>query len=419
MNLKEIFLLSFEAIKDRKVRSILTILMVMAGSSLLVAVSGFSAGFTDFFNKQFSNLAPNILFVSSVAQTEDGGGGGGIGGGASPSPNPKITLNQAVVNRINSLPLVDQVIPSFQETVTISSRGDSKNNAVLSVDPNALTVIAPTLEFVDGSSVRRSDPSAVILAENVAFPPGEDNPFAQIGEAIRLTYSYVDESGKTQERSKNFVVSGIMESTGNPTIDNAVVINLDSGNSLLQRSGKFDSLFVAADSSSSVDSVENQIKSIYGNNIGITTVKAILKTVEEFTGGITSFLLSIAIISLIVGAVGIITTLFTSVVERTKEIGTLKAIGAQGSTILILFLVEAIIIGMLGGTIGLLGGIGGGYMLSRSGPGADEGPPLEPVYLVPDLARVWITSVVLSMIAGFLPAWKASRVTPIAALRSQ
>jgi putative ABC transport system permease protein len=417
MNFKQIFILSFNAIKERKVRSILTILMVMAGSSLLVAVNGFSAGFTEFFNKQFSNLAPNILFVSSVPQSEDGGTAPLVSGN-SPSPTAKITLNQAVVSRIGSLPFVDAVEPSFQETVTASSRGDSKNNPVLSVDPNALTIIAPTLEYMEGSSIREGGPSAAILAEDVAFPPGEDVPFAQIGEAIRLTYSFVDEAGNTQENSKNFVVSGIMESTGNPTIDNAIVINLEAGNSLLQRAGKYDSLFVAAEDSDSVDAVEQQIKAVYKNNIGITTVKAILETVEEFTAGITSFLFGIAVISLIVGAVGIITTLFTSVVERTKEIGTLKAIGAQGTTILILFLVEALIIGILGGSIGLLGGIGGGYMLTRAGPGAGEGPPLEPVYLPLDMVRVWITSVILSMVAGFLPAWKASRVTPIAALRS-
>ena len=417
MNIKEVFTLSFDAIKERKVRSILTILMVMSGSSLLVAVSGFGAGFTEFFNKQFSNLAPNILFVSSVVQTQDGGGSSV--GGSAPSPTPKITLNQAVVSRIGSLPFVDEVIPSFQETVTVASRGESKSNAVLSVDPDFLSVVAPTLEFTEGSSIRKGDPSAAVLAEDIAFPPGEENPFAQIGESVRITYSYVDEAGDTQEESKNFAVSAIMESTGNPTIDNAVVINLDAGNSLLQRAGKYDSLFVAADSAKFVDAVEQSIRHVYGNNIGITTVKAILETIQEFTGGITSFLLSIAIISLFVGAVGIITTLFTSVVERTKEIGTLKAIGAQNGTILSLFLAEALIIGIIGGSIGLLGGVGGGYMLARGGPGAGEGPPLDPVYIPADMARVLVISIFLSMVAGLLPAWKASRVTPISALRSQ
>jgi putative ABC transport system permease protein len=190
-----------------------------------------------------------------------------------------------------------------------------------------------------------------------------------LGETIESEYSFIDDTtGKQDTITKNFLVTPIMESTGNPTIDNAAVINLDAGDSLFQKSGKYDSLFVVASSNELVDVVESEIKKLYGNDIGVTTVKAILKTIEQFTGGITSFLLSIAIISLIVGAVGIITTLYTSVIERIREIGTLKAIGAQNSNILTMFVFEALIIGMLGATLGLIGGVGGGYALSQATP---------------------------------------------------
>jgi putative ABC transport system permease protein len=95
--------------------------MVMAGSSLLVAVNGFGAGFTEFFNKQFNNLAPNILFISSAQQdSEDDSPVGGT-----TQPSPKITLNQAVLSRIKSLPFVTEVIPSYQGDVTIESQGKS------------------------------------------------------------------------------------------------------------------------------------------------------------------------------------------------------------------------------------------------------------------------------------------------------
>ena len=127
--------------------------------------------------------------------------------------------------------------------------------------------------------------------------------------------------------------------------------------------------------------------------------------------------MSIAVISLIVGAVGIITTLYTSVIERIREIGTLKALGARNIHIMLFFIMEALIIGSIGATIGLLAGMGGGFILTRLGPG--EGPPLDPVYLPTDMAMVWVISVVLSVVAGLLPAWRASRVTPIEALRSQ
>ena len=412
MDIKEVFILSLDALKERKVRSILTILMVMAGSSLLVAVNGFGAGFEKFFSNQFNNLAPNILFVSSVQQAQNGPPIGGTG----TSTAPKITLNAAVIERLRSLPFIDEVIPSYQAEITLESQGESKNNSVLSIDPQKIFVIAPTLELVDGSGLRQNDPSAMIVAENVANPPGETTSFISLGQSVRAKYSFVDDkTGESQEESKNFVVTGVMKATGNPTIDNSVIINTDAGNAFLQKSGKFDSLFVVSESSEFVDVVEEEIRSLYGNDIGITTVKAILKTVQEFTGGINAFLLSIAVISLIVGAVGIITTLYTSVIERIREIGTLKALGAQKSNILALFLAEALIIGIMGATLGLLAGVGGGYLLTRAGPG--NGPPLDPVYLPLDMVSVWLISVGLSIVAGILPAWKASRVTPIEALR--
>jgi putative ABC transport system permease protein len=417
LNIEEIFRLSFESLSDRKIRSILTILMVMVGSALLIAVGGIGAAFTDAFDKQFRNLAPNILFISSSQQAQ-GDAGGGIGGAGNPPPAPKITLNAAIENRIHSLPFVIDVISTYRGSVTVQSQSQSKTDSILSMDPQKLLVIAPTLEFTGGSTLQPNNPSSMIVAQNVANPPGDSNPFLVLGQSAKVTYSFVDSTtGQQKQDSKNFIVTGIIKETGNPTIDGAIVINLQAGNSLLQKSGKFDSLFVIAQTTNYVDVVEQEIRTLYGNNIGITTVKAILKTIEQFTGQIKAFLSSIAIISLIVGAVGIITTLYTAVIERTREIGTLKAIGAQNSDILALFLVEALLIGIFGATLGLLAGIGLGYGLSATVvPGNGSSPP---IYTANDMARVWMISVGLSVVAGVVPALQASRLLPVQALRSQ
>jgi putative ABC transport system permease protein len=419
VNIKEIFVFSFESLRDRKLRTILTILMVMSGSALLVAVGGIGASFSNSFNRQVSNLAPNILFISSSQQAQGGGGGGSssLGGGAT-SP-PKITLNSAVVNRIHSLPFVSDVISAYRGSVTLESQSESKTGAILSMDPQKLTLIAPTLEFESGSTVQPNNPAAMIVAQNVANPPGDANPFLVLGQSVKVTYSFVDsDTGEQKQESKNFIITGIMKETGNPTIDNGIVINLQAGNSLLQKSGKFDSLFVIAQTADLVDPVQQELRNLYGNNIGISTVRAILKTIQQFTGGINAFLSSIAIVSLIVGAVGIITTLYTAVVERTREIGTLKAIGAQNKDILTLFLVEALLIGIFGATIGMLSGIGFGYALSAGiRPGNEPYSP--PIFLPDNMFRVWIISVSLSIAAGVFPALKASRLLPITALRAQ
>jgi putative ABC transport system permease protein len=424
MNIKEIFLLSFDALKERKVRSILTILMVVVGSSLMVALNGLGAGFGKFIDESFSMLAPNILFVSSAQQDQSASSPFGGGG---PPPTPKITLNTAVETRIGSLPFVGDVIPSYQGQVQLESSGKSLSTSVFSIDPSKLYIIAPTLEFEEGSAIRPNDPSAIYIADQIAYPPGENTPFATIGQTMRATYSFVDQNGNQQEEARSFVIRGIMKPTGNPTIDNAVVFNRDAGNALMHKSGKYDGLLVATESAEFAKSVEDEIRKLYGNDIGVTSPEAILKTIREFTSGFTVFILGIALVALLVGAVGIITTLYTSVMERTKEIGTMKAIGAQNSTVLSLFMAEALIIGILGATSGLLAGMAGGYVLiaglgSGGGPESDTNNDfgnISPVFLPTDLATVWGISVGLSLIAGIYPAWKASRLSPIVALRRE
>jgi putative ABC transport system permease protein len=276
--------------------------------------------------------------------------------------------------------------------------------------------------------MRSNDPSAIYIADQIAYPPGENAPFATIGQTMRATYSFVDENGNQQEEARSFVVRGVMKPTGNPTIDNAVVFNEDAGSALMHKSGKYDGFLVAAQSGEFVKNVEEEIRKLYGNDIGVTSPEAILKTIRELTGGFTVFILGIALVALLVGAVGIITTLYTSVMERTKEIGTMKAIGAQSSNILSLFMAEALMIGILGATFGLLAGIAGGYVLIAglgSAGGSDEGGTsngptnISPVFLPTDLATVWGISVGLSLIAGIYPAWKASRLSPIVALRRE
>lgn len=144
------------------------------------------------------------------------------------------------------------------------------------MDPTRLDVIAPVLRFIEGSRIRQNDPSSILVAEDVANRPGEDTPFISLGQRVKVRYSFVGpQTDKSEEETKNFVVSRIMESTGNPTIDEALVINEESGNSLLQKTGQFDSLFVATRSRKFVDVVEEEIRKLYGNDIGITTVKAI------------------------------------------------------------------------------------------------------------------------------------------------
>ncbi len=438
MNIKEIIILSIESIWDRKVRSILTILMVMVGSALLVAVGGIGAGFTVTFTKQFASLASNIVFVFNSNQA--------AGANTLKPPAPKLTISNAIAKTIASLPAVTDVIPHYRGTVIASTPSETRTESLVAMDPKKLKVIAPTVTFQPGS-ILSNNPNSLIVATDVANPSGDPYPFLPLDKSVKLTYNYNDPStGQPLTQSKNFVVTAIMDETGSTSIDNNMYITLDSGDQLFQKSGRYDSLYVIAKNPDFVDSVVDEIYNLYGNNVGYNTVKAILETIKAFTTGFSAFLTSIGIVALVVGAVGVITTLYTSVIERTREIGTLKAIGAQNKNILALFLFEALLIGIFGASTGLVTGVGFGYILSNMmstsaspsihfsgagshgsgshGSGGGGGASHKsnhtvPIYHIDDMMRVWFISVGLSTVAGIMPAFKASRMLPIAALRTQ
>jgi putative ABC transport system permease protein len=162
---------------------------------------------------------------------------------------------------------------------------------------------------------------------------------------------------------------------------------------------------------------------LYGkDSFGIVIPAAVMQAQKHMNGGSNSFTLEVGYIALLAGGIGVVTTLWTSVNERTKEIGTMKAIGAKPWFILSMFLSDAVLIGLIGSTMGIGTGIGLAYLLSASG--ASGGGPaaaashIAPIFLPNDLVRVWLLSVSITLAAGIFPAWKASRLSPLVAMRA-
>jgi putative ABC transport system permease protein len=241
-----------------------------------------------------------------------------------------------------------------------------------------------------------------------------------------MEYSTVTETGGTEEsviEERTFIVKGVLNSLGSNAfvpMDTIALISLSAANSFFKSGSEYSAILVITKSQDYNDIIEEKIREIYGKDIGVTTPKSIVETIQGFISGFSVFMLGIAIVSMIVAAVGVITTLLTSVMERTREIGLLKALGFKDSSIMALFLSEALLIGIIGATVGLLLGMGLGAAL-LGGPlgGAMMFGSITPVYLFGDLVFVWVFSIVISIIAGVYPAWRASRLDPVVALRKE
>lgn len=412
MNPKDLFSLSFEALVDRKVRTLLTIMMVVLGCSLVVVLNGLSAGQAAFLEQQFNTLAANVIFVSS-----------GQRGFRDASAGNALIINNVIIEKMKSLPLVSDVIPEYTGSITMNSQGNTERASVTAIDPSKLTVELPNLQYVDGSTVNPTDRASAIVGDTIVNPPGADSAFVTLGQTITATSTYSVPGGKTVTITKNYIISGILKPSGNSRIDSSVIINLDAGNDLLHKLNKYDQVIVAATTPDDVDTVQQELTSTFGKTLGATTPKAIMAVRQQAASGNAAFILMVGIIALIVGAIGIVTTLYNSVTERIREIGTMKAIGAQNTTILALFLVEAALIGVIGASLGVVIGIGGGYVMSiaTTTTPTGGGPPVHipPIFIPMDLIKVWLLSLTLSVIAGMYPAWKASKLSPMVALRRE
>ena len=404
--------LSFGALKERRLRSGLTVLMVVIGVALMTSISGLGGGMNNYINQQLGTLGADVLIVTPSANT--------FGPEAQSGLQTKLTPQ--TVRTIERMHGVKYVVPSFTGGGTLKSGSESRTVSILGMDQSKVVYIAPKATFESGSFVSSADSGGIVLGYAIAHPSNLDKPFATTGQSVFIEFSTIENQGGVEKlvtKRKAFQVRGVLDELGSQQIDNVAFITLASANTLFGKNSVYDTIYVITNNSDENDKVEASITKFYGKNIGVISPKAIASTINEVLGTFIGFLSAIATVSMFVGAVGIITTLYTSVMERTREIGLLKAIGSTRETVLLMFLTESFAIGLLGGALGLVFGIGGAYALIRVLPFGEGAMSVTPWFRPTDLAQAFFLACALSIAAGIYPAWRASRLSPITALKKE
>ncbi len=415
-NIFELVRLSFGALKERKVRTGLTVLMVVIGVALVTSLNGLGGGINNYIDEQFGLLAPNVLIITPSEAVIAFG---------PPQEVPGMKLTSQTVRTIERTRGVKCAFPLFYGYATLKSGGEEKKVQIMGIDQINVKYIAPKISIMTGSYVLPHDSIGIVLGHNIVYSSDLNKPFAKKDQMVSIEFSKVESEGgrdKIVVKKKSFQVKGILEELGSQEIDNVAFISLAAANALFEKGGSYDVIYGITIDPQENDAVESRIKKIYGKNIGVTSPKALAKTIKDIMGTFVVFVSSIASVSMFVGGVGIITTMYTSVMERTREIGLLKAIGYGNNAVLIMFLTESIAIGLLGGLCGLVSGVGGAYVLVqimlRMDPQA-QGETISPYFVPKDIIEVLLLAFALSIVAGLYPAWRASKLNPIDALRKE
>lgn len=394
MKFSELLSLALQSLRSNKLRSGLTTLGIIIGVFAVILLISIGSGLQKYITDQISGLGSNLIFVIP----------GRVGGArtAGGQQTNKLTIQDAKQMQLR-LKDFAKVGPIIQKSTTVKFENrENKATSVLGTTANYPDIVKT--EIAKGSfftlSQERSGSRVALIGNTVAENLFQNkNP---IGKKISVSGNRYSVIGVTKKRGSTF---GIDQ-------DNVVIIPINSAQKQFGVTN-VNTIYLSAIKPSYVGLVKTRatqilMKRLTDDDFTIQTQEQTLSTIQSITGVLTVALGGIAAISLIVGGIGVMNIMLVSVTERTKEIGLRKALGARPTDILKQFLLEAVILSISGGTIGILLGLVSSFVLSQ--------------FFASDV-QLWSVllafgfSVGVGVIFGIAPAIKASRLSPIEALR--
>ena len=398
---KESFLMAWASLIANKLRSLLTMLGIIIGVAAVIALVSIGNGVKQDIEDSISSLGSNLLVVMPGAPRTPG---------VRPSAGSMKTLKVSDYEAIAKLDGVKAASPMTNGSYVVIYQNKNWTTSVSGVNANFLDVNNWTMtsgRFFSDKNVQNRERVAVVGQTVVKNLFADEDP---VGKEIRV-------------KNIPFRVIGVLKSKGNGTMgndqDDTVLIPYTTSMERVERIDYLRMVYVVAKDDEGIDRlqadienllrVRHNIKDTNLDDFNIQNMKSIMETVAQTTGTFTLFLGAVAAISLVVGGIGIMNIMLVSVTERTREIGVRKALGATYSVIVTQFLIEAVVISLMGGFIGIAFGIGASKVI-----GMVSG--MSTVVSVPTIIMSFAFSMAIGLIFGIYPARKAAKLNPIDAL---
>lgn len=397
------FLIAYKNIKERKTRVFLTLLGIAIGIMAIVSLMGIGEGMQQAISGELSSLSDTIIVFGGQIS------GGPMGGGFIPNDN---TFNDRDVEDIRRIEGLRDISPVYFGQAAVTFNGETMPITLLGMDPVNMNNIfgIETLGLATGSFMQEGDQFKCVVGHEIAYDTFDAD--MHLGGKLRIN-------------DKNFVVNGIYKQQGAgfavPTDDNIHITTHDFEKITGQK--EISGIIIRVYDVGEVETLADEIERVVNENHGtddfaqVTTMASILDSIQSVLGIVQMVLIAIAGIALIVASIGIMNTMLTSVMERTHEIGIMKAIGARNEDVMTIFILEGLLISLIGGIVGIILGVVGAQGFSVLSAGFMGGESLQPIItLLAVLLAVGVATFV-GIVSSLYPAWKAAKMSPIEAVR--
>ncbi|MBE0512649.1 ABC transporter permease [Candidatus Bathyarchaeota archaeon] len=422
MKTSDIFSYAFSAIRLRKLRAGLTTLGVVIGIAAIVALLSLSQGFQNTITAQFqTGFATDTLIVST--------GSFGIGPGAAESDFDLLVNDTQTIDEIED---VDTSVAIIQKACYIKSDEREFMLNVVGVDfAKYANVYSSTFVAESGEIPLNPENETIVVGNRISDPWKNGTILCEVNDTVEIIWT--TRSGYTlkNESYTGYVAAVLKEiggfGLGGPS-DLGVYIPISQAQGFFG-TDECNTIIVQLenDDEATIESVSEAISEAFSGQVSVTSSTAVLDTISTAFATIEFFLAGIAGISLLVAGIGIMNIMVVSLMERTREIGVLKALGMMNRTVLLIFLSEAVIIGFMGAAVGIASGWGLAHVVARVGFGggirhgnqaaAAGGITITPVLTPTVFLGAFAFGLIVSVIFALYPAWRASRLKPVEALR--
>jgi putative ABC transport system permease protein len=402
--MKDHFLLAFSNLRRRKLRSWLTMIGIFIGIAAVVGLISLGQGLQNAISAQFEELGKDKIIIQSKSA---------MSMGTSSSSNLVLTTDD--LKTIGNVKGVDKAIGILLRTSLIEFHDQSKVGITIGINSEDVSIFSELQSFKLGKGrlLKEGDGFKVTIGYSNSIDGKIWEKGMEVGSTIKIA-------------GKEFKVVGILEKTGDPTGDSAIYLSKDVLKEVLDTGNQEDEIVAKAQEgfvpSEVADTITEKLRRARGEKedqetFTVQTSEQLLDTFNNIFNVVQGVLIGIAAISLIVGGIGIMNTMYTSVLERTKEIGTMKAIGAKNSDILQIFLFESGLLGLVGGAIGVCLGIGLGKSVEYIAGIALGTNLLQASISLPLIVGALTFSFLIGSLSGIFPAFQAARLKPADALR--